>query len=67
MVRSLKLELFVLRDQNQEYQIILENIMDVLFKHHDNSIIEQCMLTLFHTAAHGPEELKVKTPVTCFD
>ena len=59
MVRSLKLELFVLRDQNRDYQIILENVMDVLFKHHSNTIIEQCMLTLFHAASHGPEELKV--------
>ena len=60
MVRCMKLELFVLRSASQEYLLILQNVFDVLFKHHEQLIVKECIQTLNHAAMKGPEELKVK-------
>ena len=55
----MKLELFVLRSATPSFIEILENTVEVLFKHHDETILEECIHTLIDIASRAPEELRV--------
>ena len=64
MVRCLKLELFVLRSVTQTFTEMTANVMEVLFKHHDPTVLQESVHTLTYLSHNGPEELKVDHVIT---
>lgn len=58
ILRHLKTELFILKSLTSSFVGILQNVIEVCFKHHQSEVIEECIGTLSILGLTGPQELR---------
>ncbi|GMH33633.1 hypothetical protein BSKO_01467 [Bryopsis sp. KO-2023] len=63
LVRYMKLELYVLKREEDAFEALLRKISSGFFRHHKEAVLEQCILTIVFAASHGPQELRERSRV----